>query len=131
LQYTQQFGGPGGAAVWMRQIQHQGGREGFQSGGFIGAIVGGITGTGKMIQRFEQCKRDLGAAYQEAVDAHKASVEALKTTRDACKARCMDLPAGGGARRNCKEACQRAYRDAISGVRGGGAGDEWAGTFLP
>jgi hypothetical protein len=114
-------------ALWMREIQHQGGREGFAQGGWVGAITGGIAGTEEAIKGLRDCEARLGAELTQADDAWRTERAQLRDTKEACLARCEATHGPGAARRDCKQACRQQFRDD----RGPTALGAWLKTFLP
>ncbi len=139
LAYVTQHGAAGGRALWLREIQHRGGQEGFASGGWMGAIMGAISGTGEAGKALKACETALGDRLKAADATHDAGRAAIKDTKKACKQKCdEDFPLHGlGPRgkpwRECKKACRKAAQASRREMRGpgGSSASQWFRTFLP
>lgn len=140
LSYVQSYGLHGARAIFMREIQHRGGQQGYAQGGWIGAIIGGVVATGDAASAVRECERLLGDQVQQAQETHKATRRQIREERKACKDRCDEqytnhslIGPGGKPWRECRKACREAAREARQAMHGqnGSPGGHWGASFLP
>lgn len=138
--YISAYGAAGGRALFAREIQHEGGRQGFRNGGWMGAIIGGIQGTGQGANAIRQCEEQMGPALADAGDDRREGRRLIREERRSCKDECDAtysnhnlITANGRQWRECRRGCNHEARDARRAQRDGGptAAGMWARTFLP
>lgn len=138
-QYVAAYGATPGRAIFAREIQHEGGRQGFRTGGWMGAIVGGISGTGAGISAIQECERQMGAQLSDLADSRQSNRE-IRDERRSCKDECDAtftnhnlITANGKPWRECRKNCREEAHDARVDRRGGlpTQGSAWFRSFMP
>jgi hypothetical protein len=138
LELVRSQGSAAGEAAFFREIQHAAGQQGYRSGGWVGAIVGAVTGAGAGSSRVKECKKELGAAYDEARDAHRATRHQIRDEFKACKDKCKatfphhGLGPHGKPYRDCVAGCRQVRHDERRAMHGpDNPGATWLRTFMP
>lgn len=135
------YGRGQGRALFVREIQHAGGQEGFRSGGWIGAIVGGITGTGEGASALRECEQQIGRdALHDLADTRRETRQEIRDDRAGCLDACNRAHENhslvgprGKPWRECRQACRETARESRREYRAGEgtAAGAWLRTLAP